>query len=141
MDKEKLDKQIQDDEGRKGYAYPDSEGYLTIGVGHLVDQRLGGRLHDRVIDLQTEIDIEESIKECSAYLWFPELNDARQNSVIEMMFQLGPRRFSGFVKTIECFERKDYDGAASQMLDSDVARKQPARWGRLAHMVKTGEFP
>ena len=42
MNVEDVISDLQDDEGFRPFAYPDSEGYLTIGFGTLVDPRKGG---------------------------------------------------------------------------------------------------
>lgn len=43
-----IKKQLIRDEGNVPYAYSDSLGYLTIGVGFLIDKRKGGRLPEAV---------------------------------------------------------------------------------------------
>ena len=43
MDRDKIEKDLTIDEGRVSHVYKDSLGYYTIGIGHLVDQRKGGR--------------------------------------------------------------------------------------------------
>lgn len=140
MNRDILSKRLAVVEDRVSYAYPDPDGYLTIGVGHMVDRRLGGGLSPAVIDLQLSIDIDEAQTEAQTYGWYASLNDARQNAVCEMMFQLGPRRFSGFIKFLAAMATSDFSAAADQMLNSDVAREQPNRWNPLAAMMRTGEF-
>ena len=44
-------------EGEILHAYPDSEGWLTIGIGHLIDKRKGGAISQRVSRLLFEDDI------------------------------------------------------------------------------------
>ncbi len=50
--------QLRADEGVRESAYTDSLGYLTIGVGRLIDARVGGKLWPDEIDyLSTQDDV------------------------------------------------------------------------------------
>jgi lysozyme len=54
-----LTAQLRYDEGVKEYAYTDSEGYLTIGVGRLIDRTKGGKLSEDEIDYLLDNDIDK----------------------------------------------------------------------------------
>ena len=58
--------------------------------------------------------------------------------LVEMCYQLGERGTRRFRKMLAAFKESDYKLAADEMLDSDVARKQPKRWGELARIMRTG---
>jgi len=136
--REDVKKALERDEGRIPYAYQDSEGYWTIGVGHLIDKRLGGRLPEHIIDALLEYDIELAIAEARAFLWFEELSDARKAVIVNMMFNLGLRKFKGFKRMIAALERGDYEAAADEMLDSKWARQVGPRAVRLAQQMRAG---
>ena len=51
MDTSQLIKHLRFEEGVVPHAYEDHLGYLTIGCGHMVDERLGGGLSDWIIDI------------------------------------------------------------------------------------------
>ena len=69
------------------------------------------------------------------------LGHVRQTVVQAMVYQLGERGVRGFVKMLPALAAGDYEAAADEMLDSDVAREQPGRWGELADIMRTGEAP
>ena len=66
---------------------------------------------------------------------------ARAGVIVEMCYQLGERGARRFEKMLEAWKVGDYETAADEMLDSDVARAQPGRWGELAAIMRTGEAP
>lgn len=138
--KERLKSDLERDEGRIPHVYRDSEGYWTIGVGHLVDKRKGGRLPDIIIDSLLEYDIEETISKCrQSFPWFDSLDAGRQAVVCNMVFNLGLKGFMGFRRTIEAIEKRDWEAVSREMLDSRWARQVGNRASRLAMIMKTGE--
>lgn len=133
--------QLLRDEGKVPYAYTDSEGYLTIGVGRLIDNAKGGRLRDDEIDLMLSNDIDDVTRSLHARLdWFDSLDDARKGVLINMAFNLGVNGLLGFRKTISMIERGDYKGASVEMLDSKWARQVKGRATRLSEQMRTGEW-
>ncbi len=132
---------IEMHEGRVAHAYPDSLGYLTIGIGHLIDERKGGRLPDSIIDALFEHDFHEHANELFALLpWAKDLDPVRQAVLIDMYFNLR-RKLLGFKETLRHFEAGRWDAAADAMLDSKWAAQVKTRAIRLALMVRTGEWP
>lgn len=128
-------------EGRVPHAYLDSLGYLTIGIGHLIDQRKGGRLPDAIIDALFEHDLHEHTNELFAHLpWAREIDPVRQAVLIDMFFNLR-RGLLGFKETLRHFEAGEWEQAAAAMLDSKWAQQVGARAIRLANMTRTGEWP
>lgn len=128
-------------EGRVPYAYSDSLGFLTIGIGHLIDQRKGGRLPDPIIDALFEHDLHEHTNELFAHLpWARDLDSVRQAVLIDMFFNLR-RGLLGFKETLRHFEAGRWEQAANAMLDSKWAQQVGARAIRLATMVRTGVWP
>ena len=137
-----LKKLLEADEGRVPFAYQDSLGYWTIGVGHLVDRRKGGKLPDHIIDLLLEWDIKQKTDEVVAALpWVANLTDARRATLISMAFQLGTPGLLNFKTALALLRRGDYNGAADAFLNSKVAREQtPLRWKRHAERIRKGEW-
>lgn len=143
MNLEKLKAQLRLHEGFVPHAYADNtpDAYLTIGIGRLVDQRLGGGITEDEGYYLLENDIQKAVAIAETYPWFSGLNDARQNVVVEMIFNLGPRRFMSFKKMIAAIEAKDFKEAAAQALDSRWAVQVGNRALRLAEMLRSGDFP
>lgn len=133
---------LERDEGRVRYAYQDSLGYWTIGVGHLIDKRRGGGLPDHIIDLLLEWDMQQAEAELVAvYPWVSRLDPPRRAVLICMEFQLPYRGLVGFPRAMEAMRAGDYELAADRFLQSKVAREQaPKRWQRFARQISTGEW-
>ena len=128
-------------EGRVPHAYVDSLGFLTIGIGHLIDQRKGGRLPDSIIDALFEHDLHEHTNELFALVpWARHLDPVRQAVLVDMYFNLR-RGLFGFKETLRHFEAGRWEKAAEAMLDSKWASQVKDRATRLATMVRTGEWP
>lgn len=143
---EKLRAQLIRDEGRKPYAYPDSLGFLTIGVGHLIDARRGGRLPDSIIDALLDYDIRETTETLFRdQPWVAQLDPARQGVLINMAFNLGLEPFDNdgnkdWPNFLAQVKRGDYETAASNMLGTLWAQQVGMRAARLAKQLRTGEW-
>src|SRR5688572_27035936 len=110
-------------EGRVPHAYQDSLGFWTIGVGHLIDRRKGGRLPDRMIDALLDHDIASHSSELYRALpWAADLDPVRQAVLVDMTFNLGINGLLGFKNTLAAVESKQWDKAAAGMLASRWAR-------------------
>lgn len=128
-------------EGRVPHAYEDSVGMLTIGIGHLIDQRKGGRLPDAIIDALFEHDLHEHANELFAHLpWARDLDPVRQAVLLDMYFNLR-RGLLGFKETLRHFQAGHWNAAAAAMLDSKWATQVGKRAERLAQMTRTGAWP
>lgn len=154
------------EEGVKDKPYRDSKGYLTIGVGHLMDYRLGaylppryqneldknGRLSKESIDALLIDDVNAKIADLERYLpWVFRLDRVRLVTLIDMCFQMGigypPDKSTGkpgkglrsFVNTLAMIERGDYQAAAKGMLNSKWATQDsPNRAIRRSQEMETG---
>jgi lysozyme len=128
-------------EGRVPHAYLDSLGYWTIGIGHLVDRRKGGRLPDHIIDALFEHDLQEHANELFASLpWAMDLDPVRQAVLIDMFFNMR-RGLLGFKETLRHFQEGNWPAASEAMLDSKWAQQVKTRATRLAKMTLTGDWP
>ena len=143
MDTKKLANTLSapDCEGRVPYAYPDSEGYLTIGVGHLIDKRRGGRLSDAVINQILREDISNCVVDLDREVpWWTNNNDCRQRAMAELCFNLGIKGLLGFKKMLAAWQTGDYLTAAEELKDSKWwSQIQASRKERLFSMIQTGE--
>lgn len=135
-------KQLKIDEGVRRTVYKDHLGYLTIGVGRLVDpNKPGAGLRDSEIELLLRNDIEDRIAALGNVLpWFYELDEVRQGVLVNMAFQLGTAGLLGFKTTLKLVEAQKYAEAADQMLASKWARQTPARAQRLATQMRSGKW-
>jgi lysozyme len=87
--------------------------------------------------------LEEDIDKKQAGLhdalpWVATLDDARQNVLMNMAFNLGVAGLLEFTKTLNFVKRREYEKASVEMLDSDWAKQVGERAKRLAKVMKTG---
>lgn len=123
------------------HAYSDSLGFLTIGVGRLIDQRKGGGITPEESAYLLSNDIDKRLEELRRRLpWFPRLNEARQGVLLNMSFQMGVEGLLAFKNTLAMIESGDYEKAARGMLASLWATQTPARAERLSEQMRTGKW-
>jgi lysozyme len=122
-------------EGWRNLPYEDSLGFETIGVGHLLSNPLSKVAISQILD----DDINSAIAHLERYFkdWRSH-SDARQNVLIEMMFNMGARRLGGFKLMWAALERQDYPGAAREMRNSQWARQVHGRAETLAKIMENG---
>jgi lysozyme len=134
--------QLIDHEGLVLHAYADSLGYLTIGVGRLIDKRRGGRITRDEAMLLLDNDIAEKIGELRAtFSWFERQDPIRQRALIDLCFNLGLNGLLKFRNTLAAWARDDYKAAANG-LEKSLWFKQVGRRGpRIVHMVRNGTEP
>ena len=136
---EELKKMLIRDEAEVNHAYQDSEGYWTIGVGHLIDKRKGGKISHKISMLILDDDIAEVLGQCDrAFDWFDGLDEVRKIVILNMVFNLGLEGFKKFKKTIYFIKVGDYDEASVEMLDSTWSNQVGVRAARLSTIMKTG---
>jgi lysozyme len=116
-------------------------GYLTLGVGRLIDKRKGGGItHDEAQYLLNN-DIATRVEALQAKLpYFDSLSDVRKGVLLNMSFQLGIAGLLGFGRTLEMVKMGDYIGAADNMLKSKWAQQTPARANELANQMRTNTW-
>ncbi|MGB0467746.1 MAG: glycoside hydrolase family protein [Pontibacterium sp.] len=138
MDLTLLRAALERDEGYRSKPYRCSAGYLTIGVGWNLDER---GLPATMIDELLSRAISESVTECKRmFTGWDSLNQTRQHVLINMMFNLGFSRLSGFKRFIAAVEARDYMKAADEMLDSKWARQVGSRAERLSVEMRLGSI-
>lgn len=123
-------------EGWRNHLYKCPADKWTIGVGYNIEER---GLPDYIITLLLNDTIEESKRELGLVFdpWTG-LSQARQEVLINMMFNLGRPRFSKFVKFWAAMEKQDYETAADEMLDSKWAKQVRNRAIELADKMRVG---
>jgi lysozyme len=127
-------------EGVRSKSYLCSAGYETIGVGRNISES-GLGLSDDEINYLLANDIERVKGELSeTYFWFVAMNEARQDAMIDICFNLGLTRLRGFVKALEAMSREQFDIAADEFMDSKWAQQVGNRAVRVTEMIRTGEY-
>lgn len=141
IDAKQVARRLWEDEGFVSHAYPDSEGYLTIGPGILIDQRRGGGINadEGMYLLRNRIYRLDNLLQ-ARFDWFLTLSGTRQQVLICMGYQLGVNGVANFKRMVAAIERNDFVTAAQEMLDSKWARQTPERAKRMANMMERGEW-
>lgn len=141
MSYQKLRELVEKHEGRVPHAYQDSLGYWTIGVGHLIDKRRGGKLPEHIVDALLDHDIAMAGKELfHALPWTESLDEVRQAVLIDMAFNLGLGGLLKFKETLRYVEAGEYANASVEMLDGPWARQVGVRATELSQMMRTGRW-
>ena len=147
MNLEKLEKQLHLEEGRPPTTYLDSKGILSGGAGHnLIDEpepgydRPGIPVSDEMCTKWFLKDIQDAIDDLDRELpWWRDLDDVRQNALLNLCFNMGWTGLSTFHNTLANFKAGNYAAAASGFLRSQYARDVgPTRSKRVAKMIETG---
>ena len=128
-------------EGVETYAYTDTVGKITIGVGRNIDPNGGIGLSEGEIDflLYNDIDrVEEELYD--NFKWFRMVGDVRSEAMIDICFNLGLPRLKKFKKALAAMEAEDYKLAAIEFLDSRWADQVGQRAIELSLMIETGEY-
>ena len=137
MDHDKILEQLVAHEGMKTTVYRCPAGRLTIGVGRNLED-LGITPDEAMILLANDVE------RCCAELdltgpWWRALDDVRQRVLVDMVFNLGIRRFLGFKKMLRHVGFQAWDLAADEMLDSRWADQVGMRAKTLSDMMRSGQ--
>ena len=137
MDKAKLRAQLIRHEGVVNHAYEDHLGFLTIGVGRLIDERRGGGLSDDEVMYLLDNDIDRFTHALQSQLdFFNDLNDTQQQALVNMAFQLGVNGLLSFRNTLGLMRSKRYAEAHTEALKSRWAKQTPNRAAEVAKMLE-----
>lgn len=124
-------------EAVRKFPYEDSVGKITIGVGRNLED-VG--LSEEEINYLHNNDLDRTWQEASGLHWFAGLDDVRKLIVLDMIFNMGLKRFLGFVNTIEALTHRDFPRAAREMVDSRWYRQTGRRAKRLVRAMATGQW-
>jgi lysozyme len=129
-------------EGKRTRPYTDTVGKLTVGIGRNISDV---PFSEDEIQLMFRNDIARARMACERLLpTWAMLSPVRQAVLLDMMFNMGTGRLSGFRKMRRALRRQDFEDAAVEMLDSrwseQVGKKTHQRAWRLARMMRTNEW-
>lgn len=137
MNEETVKDLIKAHEGYRDKPYSCTAGRLTIGYGR--------NLSDVGINrAEADAMLNRDIHSAKYYLIsmfgkeFGFYSENRQHALIDMMFNLGYSRFSGFKKMIAAIEALDWTEAAKQAKDSRWYTQVGNRGATVVKMLKEG---
>lgn len=136
---EKLKKLIKLHEGYRQFAYQDTVGKLTVGIGRNLEDK--GVTETEAL-MMLDNDIAYFIDRLQIQLpFFNGLDEVRRAVLINMCFNLGINGLLCFVKTLKLIDERKYNLAADEMLNSKWATQVGDRAIELSDMMKTGQWP
>lgn len=151
-------------EGIRVKVYWDTEGYPTVGIGHLIvkektknmnrintllSQQVGRVITDGTITTEEanglfEQDLARTLVSIrnNDRVWnvYQALNDTRKMVIVDMTFQMGIGGVAGFERALTSMFLDDWKNAHYHMLDSDWAKQTPGRANRNANVILRGNL-
>ena len=144
MNLERLQEDLETDEGVVYEVYLDHLGLPTVGIGHLIlesDPEYGAEVgtpvtEERVTELFQQ-DCEIVLADCQIlYPDFDDLPEEAQLIIANMMFNMGRPRLSKFKGMKRGGDTRDWDTAADEMVDSGWYRQVTNRAERLVKRMR-----
>lgn len=158
-----IEKMLVNDEGVRNRVYWDSEGFPTVGIGHLilaqktrdmgvinaalskqVGRQTSGSITSEEIkqlfaeDLKkVQTDIVKNSRTGPVYI---KMNRSRQMAMENMSFQMGVGGLAKFKNTLKAMEEERWQDAYRGLQDSLWARQTPGRSQRVSKIVLTGNL-
>ncbi len=134
MNTENLLQNLRDEEGYRQYVYSDHLGLETIGIGRCIAPDTLGITEEEALYLLKN-DVARSIAEARTLSWFDDQPEGIQEIVVHLIFWMGFPRYKLFKKMNLALAQADYEIAALELLDSNLAQQVPGRTERLAERI------
>lgn len=123
-------------EQRRNKVYKDSEGYLTVGIGHNLSAK---GVSDAVIELIYTEDVAEAEDGArELYPDFDHLSDRRKAILVELVFNMGINVMKTFINTNAAINRQDWPAAAQGLENSKWYTQVGIRGPDMVSMLKEG---
>jgi len=145
MNMEKLQEELENDEGCKYEIYNDHLGYPTFGIGHLIldsdpehGSSTGTEVSEDRVKEAFENDVVGVVSDCETlYPDFEELPEEAQRIIANMMFNMGRTRLSKFKGMKYGVNTRDWNMAADEMVDSSWYKQVTNRADRLVDRMRS----
>jgi lysozyme len=122
-------------EGFRSTPYRCTKNKLTVGYGFNLDAGMNKREATALLMIRLE-DYRRQIRE-RLPIW-DELSENRKDVLLHMAYALGVAGMFKFGRMISALKLKQYDVAAHEIMDSEVAREQPSRYQELSNLMIIG---
>lgn len=134
---------IKKHEGYKDHVYLDSQNNLTCGYGHHLWP--GSPITKEIAEIFLRQDIANAV--CDYRILMDSfdvpvvrvLNIERRRVIVEMIFNMNIQKVLGFKKMWSCIKKRDFKGAAREMLDSRWSQQVGRRAEFLADIMENGK--
>ena len=132
---------IVEHEGMKKFAYKDTMGYITCGIGRCLQEGVGKGLSVDECFMMLRNDISDFRGQLAAYPWFKCQDDIRQGALIELCFNMGLAHLLQFKNMLDAIGRKSYPEASKELLSSKWAQQVgKARSEDIAYRISVGRY-
>jgi len=132
---------VKSHEGFSPWAYPDSLGYITAGYGKCLDKRKNCGLTHEEAEYLLKSELNQCELELAHFTWFMQLDRVRQEVFIELSFNMGLSNLLKFHRMIEAVQKKDFNGAGDELLNSLWAKQvKEGRANNIANRLRTGTY-
>lgn len=142
INKNEMFNMLKKHEGYKQQMYKDTEGYWTIGIGHLVTAKEIAKFKNRKLsdaEIRSLFDSDLNIAITNAKKFVPNLNTLPlqvQHAIVNMTFNLGINRLMKFKDLRQSLASRDFNKASKDMLNSKWASQVKGRAVELSNMVR-----
>lgn len=142
MNYSRLTTSFRKHEGFRATAYTCPAGKLTIGIGRCIDISVAGA---GITQDEAEYLLRQDINRFTAMtrgliVTFDSLDEVRQETLVELCFNMGPANLGKFTRMLAAIDVKDWDTAAAELLDSRYAAQVGQRAITLADQLRTGSY-
>lgn len=135
--KERVQQQLERDEGRRNQLYYDTMNIPTIGIG----RNLKRGLSDDEVDYLFTNDYNLHLKEMlEAFPWAEFLDDARKGALLNMCFNMGVPTMKTFHSTLAALKEGRWEDAANHARNSVWYSQVKGRGPRIVKQIETGEW-
>ncbi len=123
------------------HGYYDHLNYMTCGVGRCLEEGVGIGLTMEEAEYLLANDIARVREELTkTFEWFEDLNEPRQEAMINLNFNLGLTKLRGFKMALAAMAENDFDEAADQFMDSRWSGQVGQRAVEVTEQIRTGEY-
>ena len=127
-------KQLENDERYRQFAYKDSVGKLTVGIGRNLKDK-GLSYTESLYLFENDIkDAENQLR--NRFYWFDSIDIQAQDVMINMAFNMGLGGLLTFTKALEHMKNENYKLAAEDFMSSKWSGQVGDRAVRLTNILK-----
>nr|4K5Y_A Chain A, Corticotropin-releasing factor receptor 1, T4-Lysozyme chimeric construct [synthetic construct]4K5Y_B Chain B, Corticotropin-releasing factor receptor 1, T4-Lysozyme chimeric construct [synthetic construct]4K5Y_C Chain C, Corticotropin-releasing factor receptor 1, T4-Lysozyme chimeric construct [synthetic construct] len=149
------------DEGLRLKIYKDTEGYYTIGIGHLLtkspslsvakselDKAIGRNSNgvitkdeaEKLFNQDVDAAVRGILRNAKLKPVYDSLDAVRRSALINMVFQMGETGVAGFTNSLRMLQQKRWDEAAVNLAKSRWYNQTPNRAKRVIATFRTGTW-
>jgi lysozyme len=142
MNDDRLTTSLRQHEGFRATAYTCPTGKAHHRHRPLHRHQCGGR---GITQDEAEYLLRQDINRFTAMtrgliVTFDSLDEVRQETLVELCFNMGPTNLGKFTKMLAAIDVKDWDTAAAELLDSRYAAQVGQRAITLADQLRSGSY-